>query len=229
MPEKVKSTSPWAPCNWTEGQVMVIAYINGFLLKYNDIIGDREIHLTDEQYDFHSKLCIVIYSISMVILSLSNLESCFMTVGFFIAAAASAKLDCVEHYVPGIIYTLLPVIVLSIFKNASWHSVDLSGDAWERGLVVSLQLIIFGSFEEWIHEEMDDHPNPYVNWFFDHRPLNNIITYGLYYLSTKDMMIPKKFNKGVNWWTVFTNTVMFSVGYENFRSVIPYLNQYLSS
>jgi len=226
MSEKVKSTSPWAPCNWTPAQVMVIAFVNGFLLKYNDVIGDREIRMTDEQYEFHSKLCIVIYSISMVILSVANLESCFMTVGFFFAAAASAKLDCAEHIIPAIFYTLLPILILTYFKNASWHSVDLSGDAWERGLVVATQLIVFGSFEEWVHEEMDDHPNPFVFWFFDTRPMNAFITYGMYYLSTKDMMVPKRFNKSVNWWLVFTNTLMFGTGYEVFRWATPVINEY---
>ena len=229
MSAKVKSNSPFAPCNWTPGFVMFFAYVLGAILKYNDVIGDRELLLTDEQYEFHSVACIVLMSIFAVFFSLANIECCFMSVGMFTACAASAKLDCYEHLIPGLIYCILPIIIIKIFKDAPWNGIDLTGDAWERGMIVALQLLVFGSFEEWAHEVMDDHPNPFIRFFFDVRPLNHIITYTLYWLSTKDMLVPKKYNKLVDWWTIFTNTVLFGLGYETFRSCVGYINSNLSA
>ena len=227
--KQVLSTSPLAPCNWSPGFIMAFAYVNGFLLKYGDVIGDRELLLSDEQYEFHSKVAIVLMSVSSILFAMANIECCFMTAGAVMACLATAKLDCIEHAIPGMACLFAPIVILHIFKDASWHNIDLSGEGWERGLVAGGQLLIFGSFEEWCHETFDDHPNTFIRLFFDVRPINFFITYGFYCLSTKDMLIPKKFNKLVNWWTIFTNSVLFGLGYETFRSAIGYINSHFLS
>jgi len=221
---KVLSTSPLAPCNWSPGFIMAFAYVNGFILKYGDVIGDRELLISDEQYDFHSQVAIVLMSVTSILFAMANIECCFMTAGAVMACLATAKLDCIEHVIPGFACLIAPIVILLIFKDAPWHNIELTRDNWERGMVVAGQLLIFGSFEEWCHEEFDDHPNPYINLFFDLRPINFFITYGFYWLSTKNMLVPKKFNKLVDWWTIFTNTLLFGIGYETFRSSIGYIN-----
>lgn len=224
-----KSTSPFAPCNWSPSIIMAFAYVNGFILKYADVIGDRELLLSEEQYEFHSKVAIVLMSATSILFAVANIECCFMTAGAVIACLATAKLDCIEHVIPGFACLVAPLVILHIFKDASWHNIDLSGDGWERGMIAGGQLLIFGSFEEWCHEAFDDHPNIFIRTFFDLRPINLILTYGYYWLSTKNMLVPKKYNKLVDWWTIFTNSIFFAFGYETFRSAIGYINTHFLS
>jgi len=191
----------------------------GMLLKYADIIGDREIDLTEEEFAWHSTVSITVMSLGWIIFAFSNIETCFMSVGCVFACLSAFKLDVIEHIIPFALVVIIPIPTMMYFKDASWNNVDLSGDGWERGLICMIYLTISAGAEEYIHEYFDDHPNPYVNFFFDIRPLNHIMTGLTYWASTKNMLVPKKYNKLVDWWTIFMNVCFSGFGYELVRRV----------
>lgn len=217
MVKYLKSSSPYAPVNQGFLSSCGLAFILGVLMKYGDVVGDREIPLTDEQYAFHGVLSVILMVSFGTYACFINMEwLCTMT-GLYIGCYIGGKLDIPEHLVPGFVFSIMPIFPF-ILQDSTWNGVRFSG-LWQRKVLWIFAHVTFITyFDEFLHETFKDHPNSMIDFLFDTRLTSDIITGTMVYLNYKNKF-PKGFNNIVRWECMFTFPLFFGSGYEVSRAV----------
>ncbi len=213
-----------SPASFSSGHIVAYAYVLGLTLKWCDVIGDKELHLTEEQYEFHSKLAIVVFSILSTHYCLINMTCAAMGSGLVMGCILGMKIDIIEHIIPSLFCMSVPYVIAYYFKDASWNGLDLSSSSINRGIVTFLYIFAVSGFEEIFHEMVEDHPNEAFRYFIDKRPIAPIITAVVAMFMSKSELVSKGMRTSCQWNMIFVTTTVFQIGYETMRHVRDYLN-----
>jgi len=196
-------------------------------MKYGDVVGDKEIPLTEEQYAFHGLLSIILMIICGTYACFVNLEILCMMTGCYIGCYFAGKLDIPEHLIPGIVFMTMPVFPY-VLQSAPWNGLDFTGP-WKMKIMTIAGHVTFVTFlDEFLHELFKDHPNYYVQFFFDTRLTSDLITVTMLYLNAKNKL-PNGFNNLVRWEYLFFCPVCFGSGYEFSREAANQIDKFFLS
>lgn len=215
MAKSSKLSSPYAPVNQSFLSSSVLSFILGFIMKYGDVVGDKEIPLTAEQYAFHGVLSVILMVTIGTYSCFINMEFLCMMTGCYIGCYFGGKLDIPEHLVPGIVFSIMPVFTFML-RDLSWNGVDFSG-LWKRKvgwIVAHVTFVTF--FDEFLHETFKYNPNDMINLFFDTRLTSDIITGTMLFLNYKNKF-PKGYNNMIRWECLLFYPLCFGCGYEASR------------
>lgn len=221
-------SSSFFPSNITRPQAVAYSFLMGFLLKWNDILGDREILLTEEQFQVAALISTIFYCVIMSHFSLINMELYGMTLGSIVGCLLGGKLDVYVHVVPSIVIPIFHLFIFFFYKNAKWHGIDFSGSWAKKLLVVFGHVCFIATVDEITHELFEDHPNDYIRLFFDRRLFSDVYTAIVLFLSTKKLL-PFGLSDACNWNAMFLCPLTFGWGYDLLRASKPAINAYLSS
>ena len=219
----LKSTSFISPAKMSSTVIMVYAFILGLLLKWCDVIGDKELFLNEDQYAFHSKLAIVIFSLASTHFCLANMTCAAMGSGLMIGCVLGMKIDIIEHIIPTIVIVTVPYVIAHVFKDASWNGLDFSRASVYRGIATWVFICLITGFEEIFHEIVDDHPNETFRYIIDKRPVAPMLT-GIAALIMSTNLCSKNVKNLCEWNMIFLNTTVFQCGYETMRHIRDFLN-----
>ena len=220
---ELKSTSFVAPAKFSPTFIVFYAFILGNLLKWCDVIGDEELFLNEEQYAFHSKLAIVIFSLCSTHFCLVNMTCAAMGSGLMIGCVLGMKIDIIEHIIPTIVIVTVPYIIAYFFKGASWNGLEFSKPSVTRGIVTWVFICLITGFEEIFHEMVDDHPNEIFRYIIDKRPIAPMLT-GIAALLMSTNLFSNNTKNLCEWNMIFINTTFFQFGYETMRHIRDFLN-----
>ena len=221
---KPTTFNPLSPASYSSGHIVAYAYVLGLMMKWCDVIGDKELYLTEEQYGFHSKLAIIVFSLLSAHYCLINVTCCAMGSGLIVGLIMGMKIDIIEHIIPAIVILSAPFLIAHFFKDASWNGLVLSSSTCNQGIVTFIFIFAVSCFEEIFHEMVDDHPNEAFRYFIDKRPIAPIITAIVAFLMSKTELASKGVRTLCEWNMIFVTTTVFQFGYETMRHVRDYLN-----
>lgn len=214
-----------SPASFSSGHIVCYAFVLGLMLKWCDVIGDKELYLTEEQYEFHSKFAIVVFSILSTHYCLINMTCAAMGSGLVMGCILGMKIDIVEHIIPSIISLSVPYAIAHFFKDASWNGLELTSESIYQGINTFVFICAISGFEEIFHEMVEDHPNEAFRYFIDKRPIAPIITAIVAIFMSKSGSVPKSVRTLCQWNMIFVTTTVFQMGYETMRHVRDYLNE----
>jgi len=223
-----KSSSSFAPSNITRLQAVAYSFVLGFFLKWNDVLGDKEILFTEEQFQVAALISTIWFCVIENHFSLINMELYGMMLGLIAGCLLGGKLDIYVHVVPSVFAPIVHLLIFFFFKNASWHGLDYSGSWAKKLFVIYTHVFFVAAMDEITHEFFEDHPNAFIRMFFDRRLFSDTYTAIVWFLSTKKLL-PFGLSDACNWNAMFFCPLTFGWGYDLMRALKPVINDYLSS
>lgn len=227
MMAKILSPTAFAPQSVGFVPGIAYSYALGFLTKWNDILGDKEIDITEQTSQVLQVISTIVHTATCCHFSSVNNECLGLCLGLITGCLLGGKLDIYIHAVPSFVVPLFHAIVYFYFKQNKWSGLDYTG-TWAKNLGIIYGHVFFVSaVDEIAHEIFENHPNGFVNMFFDRRLFSDAYTLVLWLLSMKNLL-PFGLGDICDWNKMFLYPLFFGWGYDLMRFLRPKLNERLA-
>lgn len=227
MLSKALTASNFAPKNIGFASGLAYSFGLGFLTKWDDLLGDKELDLTEKQSMILTFISAIVYTIIFCHFSSINNECLGGCLGLVSGCLLGGKLDIYIHVVPSIVLPIFHAIVFLYFKKNNWSGLDYSG-TWAKNLGIVYGHVFFVSaIDEITHEIFENHPNKFVNMFFDRRLFSDAYTLLLWLLRMKNLL-PFGLGDVCDWHKMFFYPLFLGYGYDLMRSLRPAINKRLA-